>query len=102
MGRQSGRSRWHCVTQPFADLGADCAAMDAIDLNAMWLLVGHEGCRLQLYLPNQLPERALVHYEYREPQMYVPAGLENGRLRCTIAISPRREDARSQALGRAA
>ena len=36
--------------------------MDAIDLNAGWLLVGHEDCRLQLNLPDQLPEGALVHY----------------------------------------
>ena len=60
--------------------------MDAIDLNTVWLLVGHEGCRLQLYLPNQLPERALVHYEYREPQMYVPAGLENIQMPALAAV----------------
>ncbi len=47
MWRQSGRSRSHCVTQPVANLCADSTAMDPIDLNAVWLLVGHEGCRLQ-------------------------------------------------------
>jgi hypothetical protein len=46
--------------------------MDAIDLNAVWLLVGHEGCRLELNLPDQLPEGALVHYGYQKPQMICP------------------------------
>lgn len=119
MWRQSGRSRWNCVTQPFANLCADCTAMDAIDSNAVWLLVGHKGCRLELNLPDQLPEAALVHYGYREPQMICPGrvengrlmhglgpeqtshrrrdagaaeGVTNGRLRCTIAISAQRED----------
>ena len=66
MWRQSGRSRGNCVTQPFANLRADCTAMDAIDLNTVWLLVGHGGCRLQWDLPDQLPEGALVHYGHRE------------------------------------
>jgi hypothetical protein len=30
-------------TQSFADLCADCAAMDAVDLNAVWILARHEG-----------------------------------------------------------
>jgi hypothetical protein len=42
--------------------------MDAIDLNAVGLLVGHEECRLQQDLPNQLPEGALVHYGHQKPQ----------------------------------
>jgi hypothetical protein len=34
ISRQSG-------AQPFADLGADCAAIDAIDLTTGWILAGH-------------------------------------------------------------
>jgi hypothetical protein len=46
--------------------------MDAIDLNAVWLLVGHEGCRLELNLPDQLPKGALVHCGYQNPHMICP------------------------------
>jgi hypothetical protein len=31
-----------CGTEPFADLRADSIAMDAADLNAVWILAGHE------------------------------------------------------------
>jgi hypothetical protein len=36
ISRQSG-------TQPFTDLCADCAAIDAIDLNTVWILARHDG-----------------------------------------------------------
>jgi hypothetical protein len=29
-------------TQPFTDLRADCAAIDAIDLNTVWILAHHD------------------------------------------------------------
>ena len=62
--------------------------MDAIDLNAGWL-VGHEGCRLELNLPDQLPKDALVHCGYQKPQMifsgWAGAGLENVQLMPALA-----------------
>jgi hypothetical protein len=43
IGRQSSRIRWQCGPEPFGDLGADCLAVDAADLNAGMILAGHEG-----------------------------------------------------------
>jgi hypothetical protein len=46
--RHAKKMRWQlgwipcqCGTKPFADLSADCIALDAIDLNAVWMLAGH-------------------------------------------------------------
>ena len=48
--RHAKKMRWQlgwipcqCGTKPFADLSADCIAIDAIDLNAVWILARHEG-----------------------------------------------------------
>jgi hypothetical protein len=41
--------------------------MDAVDLNAVWILADHDVFRLlQIALLDQFPERALVHYEWLE------------------------------------
>jgi hypothetical protein len=48
-------------TQPFADLCADRAAVDAIDLNAVWILARHEGafcCNVRLTAHSFLAQHA--------------------------------------------
>jgi hypothetical protein len=65
--RQSGRRRNQGDTQPFADLRTDRSAMDAVDFDTVWISVDHDVFRLlQLPLLDQVPERALVHYEWLE------------------------------------
>jgi len=54
--------------QPFADLGANGAGMDVVDLNAGSILVVHGGpvgCN-PARLPNQVPKAKLVHSEMAE------------------------------------
>jgi hypothetical protein len=54
--------------QPFADLGADGAGMDVVDLNAVSIRVVHGkpvGSN-SARLPNQVPKTNLVHSEWPE------------------------------------
>jgi hypothetical protein len=42
-------------TQPFTDLCADCAAIDAIDMSTVWILARHEGPFVAVYArPNKV------------------------------------------------
>ena len=52
IGRQLVWIRRQSGTQPFTDLHADCAAVDAIDLNTVWISARHE---------DQVAEGELVH-----------------------------------------
>jgi hypothetical protein len=65
--RKSARRRNQGVSQPFADLKTDRSAMDAVDFDTAWISVDHDEFRLsQLPLLDQVPESALVHYEWLE------------------------------------
>jgi hypothetical protein len=57
-------------TQSVTDFRPDGAAMDAIDLNTVWIRARHDGsiCCNSNLLPDQVPEGELVHSRWEKAE----------------------------------